>query len=160
MHTNKVPMGHSRTIQSHLILPPDTNHHKTIFGGKVLAYIDEIAAITSMKHAQGEVVTASIDSVDFLSPAREGDIIELEGIVASTGRTSMEVYVRVVSRNLMTGEEQLTTESFVTMVAVDSEGHPREIPSVYPETEVEQRLFNTGPARRAHRKKKRMITHK
>lgn len=160
MQTNKVPMSNSRTIQSHLILPPDTNHHKTVFGGKVLAYIDEIAAITSMKHASGEVVTASIDSVDFLSPAREGDVIELEGIVTSTGRTSMEVYVRVVSRNLMTGEERLTTESFVTMVAVDAEGHPREIPSVFPETEVEQRLFNTGPARRDHRKKKRMITHK
>jgi len=160
MQTNKLPMGNSRTIQSHLILPPDTNHHKTVFGGKVLAYIDEIAAITSMKHASGEVVTASIDSVDFLSPAREGDVIELEGIVTSTGRTSMEVYVRVISRNLMTGEERLTTESFVTMVAVDAEGHPREIPSVFPETEVEHRLFNTGPARREHRKQKRMITHK
>lgn len=139
MQTNKLPMGNSRTIQSHLILPPDTNHHKTVFGGKVLAYIDEIAAITSMKHASGEVVTASIDSVDFLSPAREGDVIELEGIVTSTGRTSMEVYVRVISRNLMTGEERLTTESFVTMVAVDAEGHPREIPSVFPETEVGSR---------------------
>ncbi|GGG28875.1 putative acyl-CoA thioester hydrolase YkhA [Lysinibacillus alkalisoli] len=159
MKTNAVPMGQSRTIQSHLILPPDTNHHKTIFGGKVLAYIDEIAAITSMKHAKSEVVTASIDSVDFLSPAREGDIIELESVVSSTGRSSMEVYVRVVSRNLMTGEEKLTTESFVTMVAVDEEGKPVEVPSVYPETEGEKRLFNTGPARREHRKQKRMIAH-
>ncbi len=147
-------MGQSRTIQTHLILPPDTNHHQTIFGGKVLAYIDEIAAITSMKHANGAVVTASIDSVDFLSSAKVGDVIELDAIVSSTGRTSMEVYVRVTSMNLLTGEEKLTTESFVTMVAVDTDGKPVPVPGIHPETEDEKRLFESGPARRAHRRQR------
>ena len=122
MNTN--PMSQSRTIQTHLILPPDTNHHETIFGGRVLAFIDEIAAISSMKHAQGAVVTASIDSVDFLSSAKVGDVLELEAVVSSTGRSSMEVYVQVTSMNLLTGEEKLTTESYVTMVAVDDNGKP------------------------------------
>ena len=156
---HSVPMSQSRTIQTRLVLPPDTNHHQSIFGGRVLAYIDEVAAITSMKHAKGEVVTASIDSVDFVSPAYAGDVLELEGIVTSTGRTSMEVYVRVVSRNLKTGEERLTTESFVTMVAIDDEGKPTEVPGVYPETETEKRLFDTGPKRREHRKAKRALSH-
>lgn len=152
MNTN--PMSQSRTIQTHLILPPDTNHHETIFGGKVLAFIDEIAAITAMKHAKGAVVTASIDSVDFLSSAKVGDVIELDAIVSSTGRSSMEVYVRVTSMNLLTGEEKLTTESFLTMVAVDEEGKPVPVPGIHPENEDEKRLYETGPARRAHRKQR------
>lgn len=156
---HSVPMSQSRTIQTRLVLPPDTNHHQSIFGGRVLAYIDEVAAITAMKHAKGEVVTASIDSVDFVSPAYAGDVLELEGIVTCTGRTSMEVYVRVVSRNLKTSEERLTTESFVTMVAIDDEGKPVEVPGVYPETETEKRLFETGPKRREHRKAKRALSH-
>lgn len=156
---NTVPMGQSRTIQTKLVLPPDTNHHHSIFGGKVLAYIDEIAAIASMKHAKSEVVTASIDSVDFVSPAYAGEVLELEALVTSTGRSSMEVYVRVVCKNLTTGEERLTTESFVTMVAIDAEGKTREVPTVFPETEFERRLFETGPQRREHRKAKRAFRH-
>jgi len=159
MPNNAVPMSQLRTVQSRLVLPPDTNNHNSIFGGRVLAYIDEIAAITAMKHAKGLVVTASIDSVDFLSAAHVGDILEIESIVSSTGRSSMEVYVRVVSRNIETGEEKLTTESFVTMVAVNEEGKPVPVPSIYPETDEEKRLFETGPARREHRKQKRALPH-
>src|SRR5699024_10654569 len=64
-----VAINHSKTVQTRLVLPPDTNHLDTIFGGKILAYIDEIAALAAMKHANSAVVTASIDSVDFLSAA-------------------------------------------------------------------------------------------
>lgn len=158
--SNAVPMSHSRSFQTHLVLPPDTNHHQSIFGGRVLAYIDEIAAITSMKHARSEVVTASFDSVDFISPAYAGDILELEAMVTSTGRSSMEVYVRVMSRNIKTGVEKLTTESFVTMVAVNKEGKPILVPSVYPETEREKQLFETGHTRRQLRQAKKESTQK
>lgn len=90
-----LPMSYSRTHQTRLIMPSETNHHKSIFGGQVLAYIDEIAALAAMKHSKGEVVTASIDSVDFISSAYAGDVLELESVVSGTGRTSMEVYIRV-----------------------------------------------------------------
>lgn len=155
MMNNALPMSNSRSYQTHLVLPPDTNHHHSIFGGKVLAYIDEMAAITAMKHAKEQVVTASFDSVDFVSPAYVGDILELEAMVTSTGRTSMEVYVRVISRNIKTGEKKLTTESFVTMVAIGEDGKPVGVPAVYPETEEEKRLFETGGARQELRKAKR-----
>lgn len=153
------PMGQSRTIQTKLVLPPDTNHLQTIFGGKVLAYIDEIAAITAMKHSKTVVVTASIDSVDFLSSARVGDVLELEALVTSTGRTSMEVFVSVHSMNLLTGETKLTTESFLTMVAVDKNNKPTPVLGVYPETEVEKSLFETAPIRREHRKLRSEMKH-
>ncbi|BAB04517.1 acyl-CoA thioesterase [Halalkalibacterium halodurans] len=148
------PVERSRTIQTRLVLPPDTNHLGTIFGGKVLAYIDEIAALTAMKHANSAVVTASIDSVDFKSSATVGDALELEGFVTHTGRTSMEVYVRVHSNNLLTGERTLTTESFLTMVAVDESGKPKPVPQVEPQTEEEKRLYETAPARKENRKKR------
>lgn len=155
-----VPMSQSRTVQTRLVLPPDTNHMDTIFGGKVLAYIDEIAAITSMKHAKVQTVTASFDSVDFFSPVRSGEVLELEAIVSSTGRTSMELYIVVQSRDIHTGNKKLTTESFVTMVAVDANGNPQEVAPVFPETEEEKRLFETGPKRRQHRKEKREMPHR
>lgn len=148
-------MKDSRTIQTKLVLPPDTNHMNSIFGGKVLAYIDEIAGITAMKHARRQVVvTASIDSVDFLSAAHVGDVLELEANVTSTGRTSMEVFVRVKSINLQTGEERLTTESFLTMVAMGDNGKPTAVPAVIPESEGEKKFFETAPARREYRKQR------
>lgn len=145
---NSVPMSRSHTIQSHLVLPPDANHHLSIFGGKVLAYIDEVAAIASMKHAKSEIVTAAFDSVEFKSPAYVGDILELEAVVTSTGKTSMEVYVKVKSVNFRTGEEKITTESFVTNVAIDNKGIPIPVPPVFPETEEEKLLYERGLLRR------------
>ena len=112
-----------------------------------------------MKHSNTNVVTASIDSVDFLSPARIGDMIELEAVVASTGRSSMEVFVTVHSTNLLTGETKLTTESFLTMVALDAQNKPIPVPGIFPETDEEKRLYNSAPARREHRKMRRDLKH-
>ncbi|WP_172370739.1 acyl-CoA thioesterase [Sporosarcina jiandibaonis] len=152
-------MSQSRTIQTKLVLPPDTNHLQTIFGGKVLAYIDEIAAITAMKHSNTAVVTASIDRVDFVSSAYVGDVLELEAVVSSTGRTSMEVHVLVHSTNLLTGVKKLTTESFLTMVAMDENKKPTPVPGIKPETEAEKALYDMGPARREHRKERIKTNH-
>jgi|SRR5699024_2778478 len=144
-------MQASRIIQTRLVLPPDTNHLDTIFGGKVLSYIDEVAALSAMKHAGCVVVTASIDSVNFLSSAKVGDALTIEAFVTNTGRTSMEVYVKVTARGILDQEEKLTTESFLTMVAVDAEGKPTEVPKVYPETEEEKVLFDCAPERKKRR---------
>ncbi|MDQ0159469.1 acyl-CoA thioesterase [Alkalibacillus salilacus] len=147
-----LPISYSRMSQTRLVLPPDTNHMDTIFGGKVLAYIDEIAALTAMKHSGNVVVTASIDSVDFISSAQVGDALTLEAIVTSTGRTSMEVYVKVFADNLLLGKKVLTTESFLSMVAVDRDRNPTEVPGVIPETEEEYRLYETANSRKELRK--------
>ncbi|WP_110114240.1 acyl-CoA thioesterase [Bacillus sp. CGMCC 1.16541] len=151
--TQKIPMQQSKVVQTRLVLPPDTNHMGSIFGGKVLAYIDEVAAISAMKHSRSIVVTASIDSVNFLSPVTVGDVLTLEAFVTSTGRTSMEVYVRVKRESWKTGEQTLTTTSFLTMVAVDNEGKPLEVPSVYPETDEEKELYQSAMERRQKRGK-------
>ncbi|MGI8316692.1 acyl-CoA thioesterase [Halobacillus mangrovi] len=146
-----LPVSYSKMKQTRLVLPPDTNHLDTIFGGKVLAYIDEIAALTAMKHSNCVVVTASIDSVDFLSSAKVGDALTLEASVTWTGRTSMEVYVKVYADDLLKGKTVMTTESFLTMVAVDAKGSPTVVPAVTPQTDEEKRLFDTAPSRKQHR---------
>ncbi|MBP1968393.1 acyl-CoA hydrolase [Virgibacillus natechei] len=153
----KVAIQHSKTIQTRLVLPPDTNHLDTIFGGKVLAYIDEVAALTAMKHAKSAVVTASIDSVDFLSAAKVGDSLKLEAFVTYTGTSSMEVYVKVTAHDLIKNEERLTTESFLTMVAVNEQGSPVPVPKVYPENEEEKQLHRTAPSRKENRKRRAAI---
>src|SRR5699024_12872265 len=106
-----VAINHSKTVQTRLVLPPDTNHLDTIFGGKILAYIDEIAALAAMKHANSAVVTESIDSVDFLSSATVGDALTLEAFVIDTVTSYMEVYVKVTDYILIRDEVKLTTES-------------------------------------------------
>jgi len=147
----KLSTNVSRTIQTKLVLPPDTNHMGTIFGGKILALIDEIAAIAAIKHSKTAVVTASIDKVNFRSSVKLGDILTIEGFVISTGRTSMEVYVKVECEHIDTGERRLTTDSFITMVAIDGDNRPTAVPGVIPETAEEKELFKQAQERRALR---------
>lgn len=147
----------TKTTQTRLVLPPDTNHLDTIFGGKVLAYIDEIAALTAMKHAKSTVVTASIDSVDFLSSAKVGDSLTLEAFVTYTGTSSMEVYVKVTALDIIQNSERLTTESFLTMVAVNEDGRPRPVRGVYPISDGEKRIYDTAPTRKENRKQRLSI---
>lgn len=147
----KLSASISRTIQTKLVLPPDTNHMGTIFGGAVLSYIDEIAAISAMKHSNTVVVTASIDTVNFISSARVGDILILEGVVISTGRTSMEVFVKVECQHLETGNRTTTTTAILTMVAVNSDGVPTKVKGVLPETEQEKSLMQSAQERKERR---------
>ncbi|WP_026691341.1 acyl-CoA thioesterase [Alteribacter aurantiacus] len=149
--SERLPASVSRTIQTKLVLPPDTNHLGTIFGGTILSYIDEIAAITAMKHSKEVVVTASIDTVNFLSSAKVGDVLHLEGVVISTGRTSMEVYVKVETENLKSREKTVTTTAILTMVAVDQHGKPTPVSGVEPESEEEKKLFQNAQSRKERR---------
>ena len=117
-----------------LVLPPDANSYGNIFGGLVMAYVDKIASITSMRHCRQPVVTASTDSVDFLAPIKVGDTIQLEACVTWTHHTSMEIFVKIESENLLTGEKRLTGTSYLTFVAIDETGRPVEVPAIIPET--------------------------
>ena len=101
------PSSASRTLKTTLILPPDTNQYDTLFGGKLMAYMDDVAAIAAMRHARNLVVTASTDSVDFLLPIKVGDMINIEGFVTYTHRTSMEIFVKVTQEDLFTGNKRL-----------------------------------------------------
>ncbi len=155
---NAKPVRESRAIKAAIVLPPDTNHHGTMFGGKVMAYIDDIATISATRHARMPVVTASTDSVDFLHPVRNGESVCLESFVTWTNKTSIEIFVKVVAENLLTGERNVCTTAFLTFVAVDEEGTPQLVPPVIPETELECFLHEGAPARADMRRKRRGVS--
>lgn len=145
----------SRTLLTDLVLPSDTNHHHTIFGGKVMAYIDKIACIAAMRHCRKPVVTASSDSVDFLAPIKAGEAIYLEAYVTWAHRTSMEVFVKVEAENLLTGERRVTAHAYLTFVALDESGKPTSVPAVIPETEEEKQQCRDAEERYMLRKKRK-----
>ncbi len=145
----------SRAVKAAIVLPPDTNHHGTMFGGRVMAYIDDIACISASRHARMPVVTASTDSVDFLAPIRNGQAVCLESFVTWTHKTSIEVFVKVVAEEMLTGERTVCATSFLTFVAVDSDGNPQPVPPIIPETEIEKSLYESAPARAAKRRERR-----
>ena len=145
MEPKKVSL--SRTVKAMLVLPPDSNALGTMFGGMVMNYIDDIASISAFRHARQQVVTASTDSVDFLSPINIGQMICLESFVTWTHKTSMEVYVNVISEDLKTGERRICASSFLTFVAIDENGKTQLVPSVVPETDFEKELHKTAPDR-------------
>jgi len=152
---NAKSVRESRAVKASIVLPPDTNHHGTMFGGKVMAYIDDLAAISATRHARMPVVTASTDSVDFLHPVRNGESVCLESFVTWTHKTSIEVFVKVVAEDMLSGERNVCTTAFLTFVAVDKEGNPQPVPAVIPETELERFLHEGAPARAEVRRKRR-----
>ncbi|OAS87956.1 MULTISPECIES: acyl-CoA thioesterase [Metabacillus] len=152
------PCKLSRCVKANVVLPPDTQHHHTLFGGRLMQLIDEVAVLSATRHARKPCVTASTDSVDFLSPVRVGDSICLVAYVTWTSRTSMEVFIRSTAEDLMTGERRIAAVSFQTLVAIDDNGKPVPVPEVIPETEEEEYLFRTAPMRAISRKKHREET--
>ena len=149
------PANESKAVKSAIILPPDTNNLGTMFGGKVMSYIDDIAALSAMRHSRTTVVTASTDSVDFLHPIKSDQAICLESFVTWTHNTSMEVFVKVIGEDLLTGDRTVCATSFLTFVALDTQGEPHPVPAVIPETEFEKKLFETAPDRSVLRKERR-----
>lgn len=141
----------SRVTMTELVLPEDTNTWGNIFGGRVMALVDKCAALAAMRHGRLRVLTASFDSVDFLHPIHEGEMILLEAEVHATFRSSMEVGVEVFSENPLTGERMRTCRALVTMVAVDEEGRPAAVPALLLENERERARSERAGTRRAER---------
>lgn len=148
----------SRCVKISRVFPTDLNNHNTLFGGRLMAYIDDIASISAHRHARVEVVTASTDSVDFLQPVRQSDSVCLTSYVSWTGTSSMEVFVKVVAEELNTGRRHVAATAFLTFVALDENNHPIPVPAVYPETEEEKLLFDTGQERAKLRHKHRQAS--
>ncbi|SFE04241.1 Acyl-CoA hydrolase [Bacillus sp. OV194] len=160
MKINEKFVRESRTVKSSVVLPPDTNNHGTLFGGKLMAYIDDVAAISAIRHARCNVVTASTDSVDFLHPIRVGNSVCLESFVTWTHKTSMEVFVKITSENLFTGERKVCAVSFLTFVALGEDGKPTPVPKAIPESEEEKWLHQGAEERAVNRRKRRESSKK
>ncbi len=141
----------SRVEMTEIVMPNDANPLGTIFGGRVMQLMDIAASIAGFRHARCNVVTLSVDSLEFRRPIRVGDAVVLHAWLNWAGRTSMEVQVEVYSEDLMTGERARTSTAFFTFVAVDQERRPTPVPPLLTLTQDEERRFQEAARRRAER---------
>jgi acyl-CoA hydrolase len=149
------PVKDSVSEYAELALPNDVNKLGNIFGGKVMHLVDLAGAMAAIRHARLPVVTASVDSLQFLHPVHSGELILLRSSVNRAFRTSMEVGVKVITENLMTGERLHTCSAYLTFVALDENGKPTPVPCVIPETEEEKRRYREAGERREYRLSRR-----
>tara|TARA_Y100000590_G_scaffold466585_1_gene642529 strand:+ start:1624 stop:2055 length:432 start_codon:yes stop_codon:yes gene_type:complete len=137
-----------------LVLPNDTNLLGNVLGGRVMHLMDMCAAMSAYKHARSAVVTASVDQLDFLAPAKQGDIMVLKSAVNFTGKSSMEIGVKIESENPKTGTIKHTASAYLTFVSLNEKGEPQKIPPIYPEGDVEARRYSEGEVRYNQRRER------
>ena len=146
------PTSASRTTLSHIMTQADTNLLGTVHGGVIMKLVDDAAGAVAGRHSGGPAVTASMDEMAFLEPVRVGDLVHVKAQVNWTGRTSMEVGVRVLAErwNESTPATQVGS-AYLVFAAVDADGKPRRVPPVLPETERDERRYQEAQIRRTHR---------
>jgi len=142
----------SRCVMTQIVMPGHTNGVAGVmFGGVMMQWIDVCAGVAAMRHCGGRVVTASIDRLDFLHPVHVSDVVVLQAQVNFTGRTSMEVGCRVETEDMVTRTRRYTTKAYLTFVAIDEAGAPRQLPPLMLETADDRRRYAQAQARRADR---------
>jgi acyl-CoA hydrolase len=134
-----------------VVLPNDANPQGNMLGGRVMHLIDIAGAISAYRHARSQVVTVAVDNLDFLYPIRVGELVVLRSHITRAFRTSLEAEVRVYREDFLTGKRRQTSSAFVTYVAVDAEGKPREVPPLIPSTKEEKQRYREALERRRRR---------
>ena len=137
------------------MFPSDANPSGNVFGGYILKQIDLVAGLVAQRHAQTNAVTASIDRVNFLKPVFVGEVLVLHARLNYVHRSSMEIEISVSAENLAKGTSTLTGTAFVTMVALDKNGKPTQVPELILESEEDKRKFAEGKLRMEQRIKER-----
>ncbi|NIY66059.1 acyl-CoA thioesterase [Streptomyces malaysiensis] len=146
------PTSASRTTLSHIMTGSDTNLLGTVHGGVIMKLVDDAAGAVAGRHSEGPAVTASMDEMAFLEPVRVGDLVHVKAQVNWTGRSSMEIGVRVLAErwNESTPATQVGS-AYLVFAAVDADGKPRPVPPVIPESGRDKRRYQEAEIRRTHR---------
>jgi acyl-CoA hydrolase len=133
------------------VMPHMQNVRGDLFGGELMALVDQAAAVAAIRHAGGPAVTASIERVDFRERIPVGALVSCVATVDYVGNSSMDITVEVYSERVSSGEKRHTHTAHVVFVAVDDEGKPKRVPRLVPETEEERARYARA---QAHRKRK------
>jgi acyl-CoA hydrolase len=120
-------IDNSRTNQIHIVFAEDINGMGRLFGGKLVEWMDVVAAVVARRHSEMEVVTVSIDKVDFAAPALLNDTVVIEGTMESVGNSSMCVKVKAFEEKL-SGKRTIINTAKFTLVALDEMGKPSRVP--------------------------------
>ncbi|HLH09463.1 MAG TPA: acyl-CoA thioesterase [Terriglobales bacterium] len=138
-----------------LVLPNDANPLGNLLGGRLMHWIDLAGALAAHRHSRAHVVTASIDHLDFVTPVHVGDMVILQSSVNRAFHTSMEVGVRAIVENYISGTHRHVSSAYLTFVAVDKSGRRIQVPPLTPETEEEKRRYEDAGHRREIRRAER-----
>ena len=111
-----------------IAMPADTNANGDIFGGWVMARMDQAGGIAGVERAKGRVVTLKVDAMTFIQPVRVGDVLEVFTEIESVGRTSMKVHVEAWARRFRTHHRDKVTDATFTFVHIGEDGRPYPIP--------------------------------
>jgi acyl-CoA hydrolase len=141
----------SSIVMSQLMLPSDANPWGNVHGGSIMKLVDSAAGVVATRHCRTRVVTARMDEMSFLEPVFIGNVVTLKASVNATGRTSLEVGVRVEAEDLRSGRTWHVGSAYLVFVSLDDEGHPVQVPPLEPETADELRRRDAAHARREAR---------
>ena len=141
-------------VLAQLMMPSDANPLGNVHGGQVMKYIDNTAAVVATKHAGNIAVTASVDRLDFLTPIKIGNLLTLKASVNYTGKSSMEIGVKVETENLVTGEIKHVASAYLTFVAIDKNAKSVSVPKIEVKTENEKRRNEDAQIRRKLKKER------
>ncbi|WP_077061049.1 acyl-CoA thioesterase [Streptomyces sp. MP131-18] len=146
------PTTASRTTLSHIMTQNEVNLLGTVHGGVIMKLVDDAAGAVAGRHSEGPAVTASMDEMVFLEPVNVGDLVHVHAQVNWTGRTSMEIGVKVLAErwNESTPATRVAT-AYLVFAAVDENGKPRRVPPVVPGNDRDRRRFQEAQIRRTHR---------
>ena len=147
------PMSASRAELTTLTMPHMANILGDLFGGQLMAMVDQAAAVAAIRHAGGPAVTASIDRVDFRERIPIGSLVTCVASVDFVGNSSMEITVEVYAETVSTGERRHTHTAHAVFVAIDGAGKPRRVPRLEPGTETEREAFERARAHYEARKR-------
>jgi acyl-CoA thioesterase YciA len=132
------PMSHSVGTITTFVMPHMQNVRGDLFGGELMALVDQAAAVAAIRHAGGPAVTASIDRVDFRERIPVGALVTVQATVDFVGNSSMDISVDVYAERVSTGERRHTHTAHVVFVAIDGNGTPKRVPRLVPETPEER----------------------
>ena len=149
------PMSYSRGEISTFVMPHMQKVLGDLFGGHLMALVDQAAAVAAIRHAGGPAVTATIDRVDFRERIPVGALVTCVGTVDYVGNSSMEITVEVYAEWVSTGERRHTHTAHAVFVAIDEHGKPKRVPRLIAETPEEQVRFERARVHREQMKAKR-----
>lgn len=134
-----------------LMTPDMANFSGNVHGGTILKYLDSVAYACGSRYSGSYVVTLSVDQVMFLQPIHVGELVTFLASINYTGRTSMEVGIRVVTENIQQRLVRHANSCYFTMVAVDADRKPVEVPALVPETEEQKQRWEQALLRKQAR---------
>jgi len=135
-----------------VLMTPDTaNFSGNVHGGTILKLLDQVAYACASRYARKYVVTMSVDQVIFKQPIHVGEMVHFLASVNYTGKSSMEIGIKVIAENIQDQVVRHVNSCFFTMVAVDDNRQPVEVPALKPSTPEEIKRFEAAKARKASR---------